>query len=113
VDLPALIQLASVVLFPVDDLRGKVDLPIALLESMQLGIPVVAWKLGPLCDLEGAELIGAFDVPLLVDRVAHIVRNPAHRQAVASAQRQAVASTYAASRIASAYEDLYDALLLR
>jgi phosphatidylinositol alpha-1,6-mannosyltransferase len=113
VDLPALIQLASVIVFPVEDLRGKVDLPISLLEAMQLRVPVVAWNYGPLSDLEGAELIPPFDVRLLVDRVAHIVRDPAHRQAVIGAQRQAVASTYDASRIASAYESLYDALLAR
>jgi hypothetical protein len=87
VDLPALIQLASVIVFPVEDLRGKVDLPISLLEAMQLRVPVVAWNYGPLSDLEGAELIPPFDVRLLVDRVAHIVRDPAHRQAVIGAQR--------------------------
>ena len=41
------------VLFPVDDLWGKVDLPIALLEAMRLGVPIVTLDQGPLTDLEG------------------------------------------------------------
>jgi len=49
----ALLAGAAAVVFPVDDLWGKVDLPIVLLEAMALGVPVVVLDQGPLCDLGG------------------------------------------------------------
>ena len=46
-DMHALIASCRALLFPVDDLYGKVDLPIVVLEAMQLGVPVVTLDRGP------------------------------------------------------------------
>jgi phosphatidylinositol alpha-1,6-mannosyltransferase len=53
-DMHALLAAADVIAFPVDDLYGKVDLPIVLLESMALGKPLVLASGGPLDELPGA-----------------------------------------------------------
>src|SRR5690606_20382419 len=48
---------STAILFPVDDLYGKVDLPIVLLEAFRLGTPVVALNHGTLKSLHGALLL--------------------------------------------------------
>ena len=52
-DMHGLLAAADVVAFPVDDLYGKVDLPIVLLEAMALGTPLVLASGGPLDELPG------------------------------------------------------------
>lgn len=53
----ALLATADLIVFPVDDLFGKVDLPIVLLEALRLGTPVFTSGEGPLSELPGAEHI--------------------------------------------------------
>lgn len=110
VDLPALLSASSVVLFPVDDLWGKVDLPISLLEAMRLGVPVVALNEGPLADLEGAVLVPARDPAALARAAVELVRSAAHRAAVVARARAGIGRLYDAPVVAAAYERLYDEL---
>jgi phosphatidylinositol alpha-1,6-mannosyltransferase len=106
-DVLALVAASAVVLFPVDDLWGKVDLPIVLLESMLLGIPVVALDYGPLSDLEGAVLVPRGDDRALVTAALELATNPEHRARVIEAQRAAIRRRHRAEVVAKAYEDLY------
>lgn len=53
----ALLATARLILFPVDDLFGKVDLPIVLLEALRLGTPVLTSGEGPLAELRLARQI--------------------------------------------------------
>lgn len=110
VDLPALLQLARAVLFPVDDLWGKVDLPISLLEAMVLGVPVVALQEGPLCDLEGACLLPALSAEALAEAAIRMATRREERESVVRAQQDAVERTFSARRVAQAYERLYGEL---
>jgi phosphatidylinositol alpha-1,6-mannosyltransferase len=96
------------VLFPVDDLYGKVDLPISLLEAMQIGVPVVGLSEGPLADLEGTVRIPPRDPRALSRAAVELVKNAAHRASVTSEARLAVAARYAAPVVAAAYERVYD-----
>ncbi len=106
-DLLSLIAGASAVLFPVDDLWGKVDLPIVLLESMRLGVPVVALAQGPLAELDGAELLPALDVERWLEALARLAEQPAARQERADAQQAGVLARCGADVVARAYEDIY------
>jgi glycosyltransferase involved in cell wall biosynthesis len=106
-DVLVLIATASAVLFPVDDLWGKVDLPIVLLESMALGIPVIALEHGPLCDLEGAVLVPRGDDRALISAALELWRNPERRGQVIAAGRSAVERRHRAEVVARAYERLY------
>jgi glycosyltransferase involved in cell wall biosynthesis len=110
VDLPALLGASSVVLFPVDDLWGKVDLPISLLEAMRLGVPVVALNDGPLADLAGAIRVPARDPAALAEAAVALVQDAAHRAAVVELARAGVSRLYDAGVVAAAYERLYDDL---
>ena len=106
--LPALLAASRLVLFPVDDLYGKVDLPLSVLEAQALGVPVVALQQGPLVELEGA-------VPLpSVDRLAEVCLEVlGDERAWGQHQRlgrDAVARRHDPVAIAEAYEQVYDRL---
>ena len=104
----ALLAGAAAVVFPVDDLWGKVDLPIVLLEAMALGVPVLVLDQGPLRDLEGVVKVASLDAASwLAARFAACSPTPnaARRLSAASARRWPNAT--AAAVVARAYEDLY------
>lgn len=111
-DIHALLAAATAVIFPVDDLYGKVDLPIVLLESLTLGVPVLALDAGPLRDLAGAQRLPG-DVELWVGAAERLVRDADFRDAQRASGRDAVSSVFAADAVAARYEELYGRLLHR
>ena len=103
----ALLAASEIVIFPVDDLWGKVDQPIVLLEALALGVPCVVLDQGPLHDLEGAVKIPTIDAqPWLVAIAALAAPSPARAQAIA-AGRAAASAVYASGVVARAYEAIY------
>jgi glycosyltransferase involved in cell wall biosynthesis len=116
VNLPALLSTSTAVLFPVDDLRGKVDLPISLLEAMSLGVPVVTVKTGPLADLDGVLWVDGDD-PAELARAAIAAAGGASgnggavRARVIAEARNVVVKRFDSAVVAAAYERLYDSLL--
>jgi phosphatidylinositol alpha-1,6-mannosyltransferase len=105
-DVLSLIAAASAVLFPVDDLWGKVDLPIVLLEAMALGVPVLALDAGPLSDLVGAELLPSLECEGWLRALARLTSDAAARQARIEAQKRTL-ERCDARVVAAAYEALY------
>jgi phosphatidylinositol alpha-1,6-mannosyltransferase len=112
-DIHALLATATGILFPVDDLYGKVDIPIVLLEAMQLGTPVVSLDSGPLADLQGVLHVSAGDIPALVQYASRLVGDLAFRQASIAAQHEAIERNHRPAQVAGRYEAIYDALLKR
>lgn len=112
-DVLPLIQTSSAVLFPVDDLWGKVDLPIVLLEAMALGVPIVTLDAGPLQELGGVLHVRPGDAAALVRSALDLVRDQGLRERVTSEQRAHVISRNGAEVVARAYEKLYFELLER
>jgi len=110
-DVLALIQTSSAVLFPVDDLWGKVDLPIVLLEAMSLGVPIVTYDWGPLAELGGALHVPTGDHQALLSATLAVLAEESLRARIVSEQRAAVARRHDASVVARAYEQLYLELL--
>ena len=103
----ALLAASSIVIFPVDDLWGKVDQPIVLLEALALGVPCVVLDQGPLRDVEGAAKIATIDAREWLAAIAALaVDTPARSQALA-AGRAAAAGVYASGVVARAYEAIY------
>lgn len=105
-DVLSLVAASTAILFPVDDLWGKVDLPIVLLEAMVLGVPVVALDAGPLSDLEGAELLPALECEAWVGALTRLAREPSLRAARVESQRRTLERCDARA-VAAAYEALY------
>lgn len=106
-DVLALIATASAVIFPVDELFGKVDLPIVLLEAMVLGVPVLALGAGPLVELQGAELLSSLDAGAWVEALVRLTWGGPQRAERIEAQRVGTLARSAAARVARQYEDLY------
>lgn len=110
-DVLALIEDARAVLFPVDDLWGKVDLPIVLLESMRLGVPVICQDQGPLAELGGTLRIAPGDQAGYVRAVLELVKSSEHTDAVRRAQWARLEAEHDARVVARRYERLYLELL--
>ena len=103
----ALLAVSSVVAFPVDDLYGKVDLPLVLLEALALGVPIVAARGGPLEALSSASFVDPEDDAALAVEVARFLLEPAAAHAAASAGAALFAARFAPRVAAAAYDDLY------
>lgn len=106
-----LIAVATLVVFPVDDLYGKVDLPLVLLEAMALGVPIVVAEGGPLESLAFAPRVRAGDGQGLADAVLPLLWEDAARQALGEAGRAAYEATYTPKAVAAAYDRIYEEAL--
>ena len=109
--LPALLAASRAVLFPVDDLYGKVDLPLSLLEAQALGVPVIALQEGPLRELEGAIPLRTTDQ--LAEVCSALLRDEGSWRQHSEAGAAAVRKNHDPTRIAAAYEELYRRLVPR
>ncbi|HEX2670611.1 MAG TPA: glycosyltransferase [Polyangiaceae bacterium] len=103
----ALLAGAAAILFPVDDLWGKVDLPIVLLEAMALGVPVLVLDRGPLQDLGGVLRVSDLEPANWLAAVGSVLGDPERAAAIASSQRAVLAERHGAKVVARAYEELY------
>ena len=112
-DVLALIDDATAVLFPVDDIWVKVDLPIVLLESMRLGVPIVVTREGPLAELGGVVHVDGEDTDALLRAVLELLQSQDQQRKVAEAQRRWVEAECCAEVVARRYEDIYLELLGR
>jgi phosphatidylinositol alpha-1,6-mannosyltransferase len=110
-DIWALIQTSSAVVFPVEDLYGKVDLPLILLEAMSLGTPVLALGQGPLKSLKGAQHLPWDQAAWL--QAALALKSPELRTQWGGHGRQEVRRSYDAHIIARSYWEVYQELLAR
>jgi phosphatidylinositol alpha-1,6-mannosyltransferase len=110
-DVLALIQGARAVLFPVEDLWGKVDLPIVLLEAMELAVPVIALDRGPLAELGGVKRIQQQSGDALARAAYQVHVNAGEAAHIAREQHAFVEKHCRAPVTARAYEDLYLDLL--
>ncbi len=109
----ALLCATDVVAFPVDDLWGKVDQPIVLLEAMALGTPCVVLDHGPLKDVVGAVRVSTTEVPAWIEAVASLVENAELRARTVAEGRDASTRVYGSGVVARAYEAVYLRLLAR
>ncbi len=103
----ALLAATDIVIFPVDDLWGKVDQPIVLLEALALGVPCIVLDRGPLRDVEGAMKIGTIDTRAWLEAIAALMAPGALRERSIADGRAAAASVYASGVVARAYEAIY------
>jgi phosphatidylinositol alpha-1,6-mannosyltransferase len=106
-DMHALLAASGIVIFPVDDLWGKVDQPIVLLEAMSLGIPTLVLDRGPLRDVAGAEKVADIDADAWLTATSSLLTS-SERRALRIAEGRAAASTvYASGVVARGYEAIY------
>jgi glycosyltransferase involved in cell wall biosynthesis len=105
-----LLGISSVVVFPVDDLDGKVDLPLVLLETMALGVPMVLARGGTLEALECARFVDAADADALAKHVVELLRDQEAARRLGAEAKRIHRERYAPEIAAAAYDDLYATL---
>ena len=105
-DMHGLLAAADVVAFPVDDLYGKVDLPIVLLESMALGTPLVLASGGPLDELPG-EHVPPDDPAALAEALVRLCRDEAARESLAGVGRETWRARHTPEVVGAQHDALY------
>lgn len=98
------IAAADVILFPVDELYGKVDLPLVLIEALALGKPVVVADGGPLPELGIGKVVPPRDAEALLAATLDLLRDPPTAASV-EAHYQA---RFSPRIIAAKYDALYE-----
>jgi hypothetical protein len=103
-DIHALLRTATAILFPVDDLYGKVDMPIVLLEAIRLGTPIITSGEGPLGELTRAHH-HPFEIPTWLETIGAILRGKDREPPPRDL------GPHEPEAVARAYETLYEELL--
>lgn len=108
-----LLAAADLVLLPSETLYAKMDLPMVLLEAMSLRRPVIVLEGTAAAEL--AEGDAARAVPAQIDALAsearRVLEDVQHARALGERAAKAVRERYDVSRMAAAYEELYQELL--
>jgi phosphatidylinositol alpha-1,6-mannosyltransferase len=104
---------ADIVTLPSDVPYAKMDYPLVLLEAMALARPVVVATGTPAAELAegGAARAVAPDVDTLADAISTLVADRAHREALGGLARETALAEHDRTRMAAAYEALYDSLV--
>jgi hypothetical protein len=105
-DMHGLLLAADVVAFPVDDLRGKIDLPIVLLEAMALGKPLVLASGGPLDELPGVR-VPPGDAAALAQALIDLCHHDAARKAQGALGRETWEHRHTPDVVAAQHDALY------
>jgi phosphatidylinositol alpha-1,6-mannosyltransferase len=106
-----LIAISSVVVFPVDDLYGKTDLPIVLLEAMALGVPIVVARGGPLETLDFARFVDPGDGAALAKHVGELLRDVEAARRLGVEGKRMYNARYTPEVVAAEYDALYAELV--
>ena len=102
-----LLAISSVVLFPVDDLYGKVDLPLVLLEAMALSVPIVVARGGPLEALGFARSVEPGDADALAKHTIELLRDAEAARNLGAEGRRVYNACYTPEIVAAQYDALY------
>jgi glycosyltransferase involved in cell wall biosynthesis len=110
-DLPVLLSLSSAVAFPVDDLYGKVDVPLVLIEALALGVPLVLARGGPLETIKTASFVDPGDASGLAAALASLLARPEDAHAEARRGEELYADEFTPQVVANHHDDLYEEML--
>lgn len=111
-DVARLLHVSDVLVLPSHDVVET--LPLAVLEAMAAGVPVVASRVGSVHELVEDGVTGRLIAPAdsleLAAAIAYILDNPARAGAMAEAARTRVASRYSLERMARGYQEMFEEL---
>jgi phosphatidylinositol alpha-1,6-mannosyltransferase len=103
---------SDVVALPSDVAYAKMDYPLVLLEAMALGRPVLVGAGTPASELAegGAARAVAPESEAVAEALSGLVADEAYREALGARARETALSEFDRTRMAAAYEALYDSL---
>jgi len=110
-DIPALLSISQIFVLP----SRWEGLPIALLEAMGAGLPIVATRVEGVEDVVDVEahgiLVPVEDTNALADALIQLVRAPEVRQRMGMAARKHVEKNYTIDRVCESYLNLFQEFL--
>ncbi len=112
-DMSAAYNLCDVSLFPVQNMRGKFDIPLAVVEAMACAKPVILSDLPILAELgneENAVIIRNGDVPAITAAILDLYNHPEKRAAIGQAAQRFVTERFDIKKVARIYEEIYKEL---
>ncbi|TXH00349.1 MAG: glycosyltransferase [Candidatus Moraniibacteriota bacterium] len=110
VNMAALYNTADVVLFPVENLRGKFDVPLVIIEAYACAKPVILSDLSAFQEFSNPDI--CVTVPrgsgqAITDSVAYLSQNVEEREKISAAARTFAQAHFDLKKTAEAYEKLY------
>lgn len=112
-NMAALYNTADVVLFPVENLRGKFDVPLVIIEAYACGKPVILSDLPEFREFSNPQIcvtIPRGSKEPITDSVAYLSQNTDVSAKIGRAARAFVEEHFDLQKTARAYEDLYTSL---
>lgn len=112
-DMPALYNTSDLVLFPVENLRGKFDVPLVIIEAYACGKPVILSDLPQFQEFSNPDIcvtIPKDSKAKLIEFVAYLSQNIAECTKIGQAARAFVEANFDLKNTARQYEELYASL---
>ncbi len=110
-DMPGLIGLSDISIFPTLEMYDKMDIPMTLLESLAMEKPIVISDVPPLNELMKSKvgiLVTPGDSKELADAVLYLLTNEQRRKEMGMRGREMVLKHFNIKDIAKKYDELYD-----
>lgn len=112
-DMPGLYNTADIVIFPVENLRGKFDVPLIIIEAYACGKPVILSDLEQFREFANDAIcvtIPKNSGEKLIEKVAYLRDNKAERVRLGENARRFTAENFDLQKTARQYEKIYAAL---
>lgn len=111
-DFSTLLQSSDIFIFPVSDMKGKIETPLTLIESMAAKLPVMTTDIYPLSKMFPKDLRVLFSKSndLFISELVNLIQNPEQRQAIGEAGYRFVKPRYGMAKMVASYEEIYGKL---
>lgn len=112
-DMPKLYNISDIIIFPVENMNGKFDIPLAVVESMACEKPVITSDIPILQELskeENSVRIKKGNVEQLNSAILDLYNNPEKRSSMGKSSRKFVEENFDIRNIAEKYKTIYEKL---
>ncbi len=112
-DMPKLYNLADIIVFPVNDMRGKFDVPLVIIEAYACGKPVILSDLPLFKEFANPDICATIprgDMEALTQTITLLQSNPTERTRLGQNARAFVENSFDLRNTVKEYEQLYDSL---
>ena len=110
-DIISILKNSTISIFPMNKLFAKVDIPIALLESMALGVPVICSDIQPINEIKLADtscIIPFADLDSFKEKIIQFLSDNRYYNNIARKNQDQFNRYYCSEIISKSYMELYD-----